>query len=491
RDISFALDSFDRQREAREAQEALIASERHFRAYFERAMVGMAATSPAKGWIEVNDALCSILGYSREELVSMTWAELTYEQDLDRNEALFDQILTGELDEYEYDKRFVGKDGELVYVHIAVRAVRKADGRLDYTVAIVEDVSRRRWAENRERLRNRALEMLARGLPLNEIMDFVVHGVEEDYPSMLCSILLLEERHLVTGSAPSLPDFYNSALNGLEIGPGVWCCGAAAYTSERVIVEDVSNHPFWKNYQTLAMQAGLASCWSEPILGASGKVLGTFAIYRREPGSPRPDDIALIESMANLIGIAIERKRIEEELQLASMVYRNTSEAMVVTDEKNRIIAINPAFSQITGYGLSEVMGEDPKMLSSGRHEEDFYRIMWREISTTGLWQGEIWNRKKSGEIYPEWLTINTIFNQDGSIHRHVALFSDITDKVRTDELIWRQANFDLLTGLPNRRMFYDRLEQEIKKAHRAGLLLALLFIDLDRFKEVNDTLGH
>ena len=493
RDISFALDSFDRERERNRAQEALIAGERHFRAYFERAMVGMAATSPDKGWIEVNDALCGMLGYSREELTAMTWAELTHEHDLSRNEALFDQVLTGETDEYEYDKRFVRKDGGLVYVHIAVRAVRRADGLLDYTVAIIEDITARRRAENRDRLRNRALELLARGLPLKEIMDFVVEGVEAENPAMLCSILLIDEkgRRLLTGSAPSLPESYVSALNGLAIGPGVGCCGTAAYTAERVVVDDVGSHPFWENFKGLAMEAGLASCWSEPIIGSSGKVLGTFAIYRRSPGAPGGDDIALIESTANLIGIAIERKHIEEELQLASMVYSNTSEAMMVTDERNRIIAINPAFSQITGYGMSEVSGKDPKMLSSGRHDADFYKIMWSEIRTTGLWQGEIWNRKKNGEIYPEWLTINTILDQDGAIHRHVALFSDITDKVRTDELIWRQANFDLLTGLPNRRMFYDRLEQEIKKAHRAGLLLALLFIDLDRFKEVNDTLGH
>lgn len=493
RDVSFALESFDRERQRKETQEALVASERHFRAYFERAMVGMAAISPEKGWIEVNDALCKILGYSREELITMTWAELTHADDLPRNEILFNRILAGESDEYEFDKRFMHKGGEIVYAHVASCAVRKPDGRLDYTVAIVEDISRHRRAENRKRLRNRALELLAKGLPLHEIMDFVVHGVEAENPAMLCSILMLDEdgRHFVKGSAPSLAEFYNKAIHGAEIGPLAGTCGTAAYTTKRVIVEDIRIHPFGKDYRELATKEGLASCWSEPIVGSSGKVLGTFAIYRRSPGIPNETDIALMESVANLIGIVIERKRIEEELQLASLVYRNTSEAMMVTDERNRIIAINPAFTQITGYSINEVSGKDPRILSSGRHDADFYKVLWSEIWSAGLWQGEIWNRKKNGEIYPEWLTINTVFNQDGAIHRHVALFSDITDKVRTDELIWRQANFDLLTGLPNRRMFYDRLEQEIKKAHRTGLLLALLFIDLDCFKEINDTLGH
>ncbi len=495
RDISFALDSFDRQAQMRQVQQALSYSERHFRAYFERAMMGMAATSPDKGWIEVNDALCDMLGYSREELVSMTWAQITHEDDLEKNEALFDRILSGEIDEYAMDKRFIRKGGEVVYVHIAIRAVRKADGNLDYTVAVVENITGRRRIEHRERVRNRALEFLAKGRSLREIMALVVHGVEEENPDMLCSILLLDEkgRHLLTGVAPSLPEFYNAAINGVEIGPGVGSCGTAAHVGKRVVVEDIQSHPYWKNYKALAARAGLASCWSEPVFGSSsGKVLGTFAIYRRTPGVPSEADTALIEGTANLIGIAIERKRIEDDLELASMVYRNTSEAMMVTDEENRIIAINQAFTQITGYGQDEVLGRNPSMLSSGRHDADFYKVLWREIETTGIWQGEIWNRRKNGEIYPEWLTINTIRDDGGAVHRYVALFSDITDKVRTDELIWRQANYDLLTGLPNRRMFYDRLEREVKKAHRGGdSMLALLFIDLDRFKEINDTLGH
>jgi diguanylate cyclase (GGDEF)-like protein len=116
---------------------------------------------------------------------------------------------------------------------------------------------------------------------------------------------------------------------------------------------------------------------------------------------------------------------------------------------------------------------------------------MWDSLNESDFWQGEIWNRRKSGEIFAEWQTINTIYNEDGSIHRHVALFSDITEKKKSEELIWAQANFDQLTDLPNRRMFRDRLAQDIKKAHRAGLGLALLFLDLDRFKEVNDSLGH
>jgi len=184
-------------------------------------------------------------------------------------------------------------------------------------------------------------------------------------------------------------------------------------------------------------------------------------------------------------------ERVLKQLQLAASVYQSSSEAMVVTDEDNVILSVNPAFTKITGYSAEEAIGNRPSLLSSGRHDNAFFREMWSAIETTGHWAGEIWNRKKGGEIYAEWLNINVIQDKTGSSHRHVALFSEITDKKRSEELIWTQANFDSLTKLPNRRLFTDRLEQGVKRANRAKDLMALLLIDLDGFKEVNDTYGH
>jgi diguanylate cyclase (GGDEF)-like protein/PAS domain S-box-containing protein len=186
-----------------------------------------------------------------------------------------------------------------------------------------------------------------------------------------------------------------------------------------------------------------------------------------------------------------EHKQLLDSLRLSSLVLENSSEGMLVTDENNLIIAVNPAFSSITGYSFDEVQGKNPKILSSGRQDKAFYQAMWQELNTTGHWQGEIWDKRKNGEIYAKFLTINTIRNEAGSVYRYVALFTDITEKKQSDELIWRQANFDMLTELPNRQMFSDRLKQEIMKSERAHLPLALLLIDLDEFKEVNDTLGH
>ena len=186
-----------------------------------------------------------------------------------------------------------------------------------------------------------------------------------------------------------------------------------------------------------------------------------------------------------------ERKLAEDELRLASLVYENSSEAMTIADEDNRIIAVNPAFEKLTGYTGDEVIGKHPKVFSSRRNDQDFYQQIWQAITSTGYWHGEMWGSRKNGEDYVQLSTINTIKNNDGLVHRYVAQFSDITKKKESEELIWKQANFDALTGLPNRRMFSDRLAQEVNKNKLSGQSLALMFIDLDRFKVINDTLGH
>lgn len=186
-----------------------------------------------------------------------------------------------------------------------------------------------------------------------------------------------------------------------------------------------------------------------------------------------------------------EYEEAKDKLRLSSLVLENSSEGMMITDENNLITSINPAFTEITGYSYEDVKGKNPKILQSGLQDSEFYKEMWGQINTAGRWQGEMWDKRKNGEVYAKWLTIDTVKNEEGLVSRYVALFSDITKRKQTEETIWRQANFDALTGLPNRNMFQDRLKQEIAKSKRADLSFALLLIDLDQFKEVNDTLGH
>lgn len=233
------------------------------------------------------------------------------------------------------------------------------------------DITEHWLSEQRKLAQDSMLEMVARGAPLPDILDAVVRQVQSEDKASLCSVLLMdaEGRHLLVGSAPDLPEDYNSAIHGVEIGEGVGSCGTAAWFGQRVIVEDIMTHDYWKNYRELAAKAGLRACWSEPILSSRGKVLGTFAIYHPAPASPNLDDIERIGFAANLAGIAIENRYAYDELE--------------------------------------------------------------------------------------------------------------------------RRAYYDYLTGLANRRYFLERAESELTRAVRYGSDLSIVMMDVDHFKQVNDTYGH
>lgn len=226
--------------------------------------------------------------------------------------------------------RIITPAGVMKWLQIASRpSYAQIDG-VPVWSGFIQDVTERKRLELVESGRARVLELLAQAQPLPTLLDAIVRAIETTNPRMHCSILLLdpEGRRLLTGAAPSLPEFYNQAVHGLEIGPKVGSCGAAAWSGQRVIVEDIQTHPNWAGFAKLAAKAGLAACWSEPIHSAARKVLGTFAIYHRAPSYPEAADLRLIEQSADLAAIAIERSRILEELDR----YQALLEEQVRTD---------------------------------------------------------------------------------------------------------------------------------------------------------------
>lgn len=232
---------------------------------------------------------------------------------------------------------------------------------------------------------------------------------------------------------------------------------------------------------------------------AQGDYFSEERQYRRKDGSTfwcMVSGCALDQNRANEGSIWVyaditARKEAEEKLRLSATVIEHIADGVVVLDAEGTIVAVNPAFTQITGYTEAEAMGKDRTLTRSGRHEQSFYEEMWQEQLDKGFWRGELWSVRKNGELYLEFLTVSAVRDTRGRATHYVGVFSDITKAKESQEKLDHLAHHDPLTALPNRLLFHDRLQHALLRAARDGEQLALLFIDLDRFKNVNDTLGH
>jgi len=208
-------------------------------------------------------------------------------------------------------------------------------------------------------------------------------------------------------------------------------------------------------------------------------------------GVPIYDELGVLKGYRGIDRDITASFKQDQKDKMASMVQDSTSQSVMVVDSHLKIISINPAFTKTTGYTFEEIKGKKPNVLSSGKQDKSFYQQMWKSINDIGYWQGEIWNRRKNGEIYPEWLNINSVKNHAGNIIYYSSIFSDISTQEHIRKRLHTLAYYDDLTGLPNRELFHDRLDYALTQARRHKSRLGLMFLDVDRFKNINDSLGH
>ena len=233
-------------------------------------------------------------------------------------------------------------------------------------------------------------------------------------------------------------------------------------------------------------------------LGRDGHCIGGLGIFSAAADAFSPDEQKVLADLADDLAHALDsieqearRRSAESDLKLAAQVFENSSEGIMITDAANLILMVNKAFSEVTGYQPGEVIGRNPRLLSSGKQGPGFYREMWNMLDKRGEWHGEVQNRRKNGEFYSEWLTISAVKNSAQQLTNYVAVFSDITSTKQIEERLNFLANYDSLTALPNRILFSDRLEQAITQARNDNKHVALIFLDLDRFNLINETFGH
>ncbi|WP_041766071.1 EAL domain-containing protein [Psychromonas ingrahamii] len=439
-----------------QSTDALKESEFLFRSQFDLGSIGIAITYPGKGWLRVNPRLCEILGYREEELLLLNWSELTHPDDRHLDLYQYDQMLTGEEDGYSLDKRFIRKDGESVYVHMTISCYR-VDGAVQFVIAGILDSSERKHAEDKIRGRKEQLLSVLSGSELG-FWDWNIEANTVHRNARWAEML-----------GYRFEDIQNdTSINLDSVHPND--CGRVWQSVTDHLEGRTAQHKIEYRMRTRQGEyKWILDCAKIVNYGEDQQPLRMSGTHT---------DIT-------------KRKLAEESMQLASMVYQNSREAMTVTDSNGNIITTNPAFTEMTGYSADEITGKSHTFIVSKQQDKRVYQRMELALNSTGHWRGEVSCRHKNGENYMALLGINSIYNEDRSVHRRVAQFSDITERKKSEKIIWKQANFDNLTGLSNRQMFHDQLLHEKNKAQRRGLNVGLLFLDLDRFKAVNDTLGH
>jgi diguanylate cyclase (GGDEF)-like protein/PAS domain S-box-containing protein len=342
-------------------------------------------------------------------------------------------------------------------------------------------------------LQQAILESVAQGTDHMEITNQVCRLEEQLLPNSVGTVMLMDEAYefLNVYAAPSIPPEGIALLNGLRPGPGAGSCGNVVYRQEPQFVSNTFSDPRWQDLRQLAYNFNLCSCWSVPIYSGEQKIVGTFALSSFEHRSPSPFHLKLLEIGASIIGIVLARHKAAASLRLLEKVFEGSEEGFLITDLDHRILSANPALTRVLGYSMAEIIGQTPRLFSSGQHKATFYEKIWESVHNFGHWRGEILNRRKNGEVFPEWLSISAVNDAAGQTTHYIGIFSDISERKTAEAQIQYLSSHDSLTGLPNRILFQDRMETAIALAKRKKSKVALLNLDLDNFKLLNDSLGH
>ncbi len=434
---------------SRQAAAILEASEARFRTLVENSPFCIHEVDLEGCLQSMNPAGLQMLGLSSEaEILGRSYFSLVSTEDTPRIAALLQDALHGTPSHFE----FSGAGESPLYFKSCFIPIRNSEARVIRLMGITEDISERKRTEDALRQRE-------------EIFSAIVNQAAD-------SIVLIDTETL------AFAEFNQMAHESL------------GYTRAEFSALRVSD------IQAQLSPEQIRQRMQQSLANSADIVFET--LHRRKDGSLRETEVRSrpirIHGKQYVSGIwsdITQRKRDEQALRITASVFDTTHEAILITDAENIIMDVNPAFSRITGYSRAEVLGRNPKLLSSGHQDAAFYQLMWKSLKENKAWRGEIWNRRKSGEVYAELLSISSICDSAGQVQRYVAVFSDITRLKDHEAELSRIANYDALTGVPNRRLLADRLRQAIAHAKRNHKTLAICYLDLDGFKDVNDRYGH
>jgi diguanylate cyclase (GGDEF)-like protein/PAS domain S-box-containing protein len=459
------------------SKKALAISEQRFRTIFEQAAIGVALVNPnTREFIRINQRFCDMLGYSVKEMLNgKTFEDITHPDDLKMSIDHHNHVVAGQQHEITLEKRYCHKDGHIVWAELTASTTSEIGDQAQSIIVVVQDISERKKADkiitNTEcKLRKSIAEERKANLSLTDS--------RKQYHDLIEEMSDIVTRVNVAGNLV----FVNSAATNMFGLAAEECIGKSAFDFIHPddIIKTKESFSFWLGHNK-----------------------GTFLFENRQVSDDgRIFNVAWsihseYDEFDNLIGFAstgrdiTDQKLAEEKLKLAANVFTHAGEGIIITDASGAIIDVNNTFTTITGYSRIDVIGKNPRFLQSGRQSHDFYTNMWLYLKKEGYWSGEVWNRRKNGEVYAEMLTISSVKDAHGKVSNYVGLFTDITLMKEHQDQLERIAHYDLLTNLPNRVLLADRLSQVMLQCTRHKQSVAVVFLDLDGFKAINDEYGH
>lgn len=395
--------------------------------------------------------------------------------------------------DHDLEYRMLAADGRVLWLRDIVHVVRE-EGTPTRLRGLMVDVSERRRAMDWQQHYGWVLERVVQGAPSEELLDGLARFLESQCEGTRCAVVAVSDdrTRLELRAAPSLPASYAGLLHGLALGAAVaWPAVRAARERRRVLVEDVAACRDCHDWKSEALAAGVGAVWAEPVCDDEGEVLAVIMLHHAEAHPPVSDQERAVSHVTHLCALALERARQRDALRLAGVVFEHSGQALLVLDPQLRVLAVNPALHRLTGYDPAHLVGRPLDALLVPAGEQGLQELIRKARQGQGH-EGELLLATRDARhLLPMWASLSPVVDADARVRRHVLALTDMSEHKAQAARIERLAFYDSLTGLPNRALFFDRLKQALAARQRDGQGLTLMMIDLDRFKEVNDSLGH
>lgn len=475
----------------REAERELYDSQRELSQAQAVAETGSWSINPATGMLKWSEQACRIFGVSPTTDADFEmFLQRVYPDDREVLASRRIEALAGG----RYSLRYrVVVDNRIKWVQERAEFEVDSSGRLSKGLGVLLDITKQ-WQDHLMlEATTKALQLLSQDLELEEILNEVIHAGEVINPGIIYSLMLLD------------PSLHEPVIEGSIRLPPAYTTLLQAQVEELVIKLSLMGDPepdaqlsvpvlvrAPEELSELAAGHGFASVWAFPLRGPEGRVAGIFLLHFSREGEPNANDTSIIQQLSGLVLRVIEQARTRDALRLSSRAIEFSHSGIVVTDTSGIILDVNPAYSKMTGYSKQELLGQRPSVLKSGWQSDLFYRQFWSDIEQEGYWRGELWNKRKDGSYYAEWLTVSALRDGQGNITHYIGISDDITESKAAVERIQFLAFHDPLTALPNSQLARERVGQAINQVKRDNKgSFALVLIDLDQFKAVNVAFGY